>query len=176
MRLWLPGVIASTQPQVLIQQVRLNDFAWVHLPVWIPQRFELAESLDQLGAKHFRQQLGPRLAVTMLSGERTTVTDNQVCGLFHKLAVVGDAFSGLQIEVDAHVHACMAEVAVESTAITVPAHQLTQVAQVVPQLVRGDGSVFPTLPAKRLARDVRSGAQSRLADFPNPLSLLIISE
>jgi len=51
------------------------------------------------------------------------------------------------------------------------AEQLLQVAQVAAQLLRGDGGVFPALPSKRLAGNVRSRAQTRFADFPDLFDL-----
>src|ERR1700732_1160277 len=114
-----PRFVVGAQTQVLIQLIRLNYLARIHFPIWIPQGFELTESLDQFRAKHFRQQFGTRLPVAVFAGERAAITDDQISGFFYKLAVVGDAGFGLQIEIDSHVYTGVSEMSVEGTAVAV---------------------------------------------------------
>ena len=66
-------VVAGAEAQVLVDAVRVDDLARVHLPVRIPDRLELAERLDQLRAEHLRQELASRLAVAVLARERAAV-------------------------------------------------------------------------------------------------------
>ena len=83
----------------------------------IPERLELAERLHQLLAEHLRQQRGARLAVAVLAGERAAVSDDDVGGAVDEFAELQDARLGLQVEVDAHVDAALAEVAVERAVV-----------------------------------------------------------
>jgi hypothetical protein len=57
----------AAQGQVLIEPVRLDDLARVHLVARIERRLELAERADQLRSEHPGQQLAPGLPVTVLA-------------------------------------------------------------------------------------------------------------
>src|SRR5271166_1756230 len=173
-RLWLPWFVVRAQTQILIQLVGLNDLAGIHFPLRIPERFELPESLHQLRTKHFRQQFRARLTVAMLARERPAEADDQIGGLFCKLAIVGDAFFGLQIEVDPHVYAGVPKVSVEGATVAVAFHHLVQIAKIAAEFFGGDGGILPTLPAGRLPGYVGSGSQSRLPHFPDSLRLLLM--
>src|SRR5579884_3305329 len=52
----LPGMVISSQAQVLVEAMRLDHLARIHLPLRIPDGFEFAEGLDQLRAKDFLQE------------------------------------------------------------------------------------------------------------------------
>ena len=73
MRLRLPRMVIGAQTQVLVDAIRINDLSRIHLPIRIPDRLELAESLDQFVAKHFVEKFSSRLAVTMLSAKAASV-------------------------------------------------------------------------------------------------------
>src|SRR5215472_478255 len=66
-QLWLPGFVACSEPEILIQFVRQYQLAGIHFPIRIPQSFELAESLHQLRTKHFRKKLSTRLTIPVFS-------------------------------------------------------------------------------------------------------------
>ncbi len=86
-------------------------------------RLELAEGLHQLRAVHPRQQLAARLPVAVLARERPAELHHEVGGLLDEPAIGRDALGGLQVEVDARVHAALAEVAVERPGVAVLGHQ-----------------------------------------------------
>jgi hypothetical protein len=67
MRHRFPGTIVRAQSQVLIDPVRLDELAGIHLPIRVPDRLELTESLDQLRPEHLLKELATRLSVTMLA-------------------------------------------------------------------------------------------------------------
>ena len=91
-RLRPPGIVVRSEPQILVAAVSLHDFAGIHLPLRIPDGFELAKRFHQFRAKHFFQQLGARLPVAMLAGERAAVADDNVRRLSSEVAILGDAF------------------------------------------------------------------------------------
>src|ERR1022692_2380798 len=175
-RLRLPRLVVGAQTKILIQLVGFNYFARVHLPVRVPQCFELPKSLYQFRAKHSWQQLGPRLAVAVFTGKRSAIADDQIGSLFHELAEVGDAWLGLQIEVHAHGYAGVSEVPIESAPVAIGLHHLLQIAKIVAELVGSDGGILPTLPARPLTRHVGGGSQGRFPDFPDCLGLLLVGE
>ena len=82
----------------------------------------------------------------MLARERAAVADHQVGRLVHEGAELADALRRLQVEVDAHVDAALAEVAEVGGAVAVLVEQGCLLAQVVAQLLRGHGGVLPALP------------------------------
>src|SRR5207253_5937968 len=53
--LWLPGTVIRSEAQILVEPVRFDNFAGVHLPLRIPDCFELAKCLYEFCPKHFRQ-------------------------------------------------------------------------------------------------------------------------
>ena len=61
-----PGMIVGAESQIFVEAIGFDHFAGIHLPRGIPDRFELAKSLNKFGAKHFRKELGARLAVATL--------------------------------------------------------------------------------------------------------------
>src|SRR4051794_33217043 len=52
----LPWLVSRPQAQVLIGMVWVNHLPGIHLPIRIPDGFELAECLDQFGTKHLVQK------------------------------------------------------------------------------------------------------------------------
>jgi len=107
----------------------------------------------------------------MFAGERTAVADREVGGLFDELAEFGDSLFRLQIEVEAGVHAGVAEVPVERALVIEVGHHLAKVAKVSAKFFGSNGRVFPAFPVERLAGNVRGCAEARFADFPDALGL-----
>src|SRR5205823_15048388 len=99
------------QAEILIERVGVDDLSRIHLPVRIPDRLELAERLNDLRAEHPRQQLPARLTVAMFAGERAAVSMYQIGGVLHERSECRHAFSRVEIEADAAVHATLSEVA-----------------------------------------------------------------
>ena len=105
-------------------------------------------------------------------GERSAVGDDEVRRLGDERAVFPDAGGRLEIEVGPRVDACLAEVAVEMSAVAVPRQERPEVAQVPAELFRRDRGVLPALPRQRLPGSVRRRAEGGLADAPHPPLLL----
>src|SRR5581483_6545772 len=102
-RLGLPGVVVGAEAEVFVDAIGADDFAWIHLPLRVPGVLEIAEGLDQLRAEHPGEQFGAGLAVAMLAGEGATETDDEIRGFLNEGAVIADAGSGFEVEVDAGV-------------------------------------------------------------------------
>src|SRR3982751_6104325 len=101
MRLRLPGSVAGAAAQSLIDSIRLHDFARIHFAIRIPNRFELAECLYDLGPEHLVQKLRLRLAVAMFAGERSAVTNDQIGRVLHERTPLGDSRRGREVPIDA---------------------------------------------------------------------------
>src|SRR5579863_668156 len=89
----LERLVVRAEAQVFRGQVRIDDFVRVELVFRIPGGFEFAERSNQLGAKHFWEKRGTRLAVAMLAGKRTAVAEVAVVRaaiveLVHQLAKI----------------------------------------------------------------------------------------
>ena len=176
MRLGLPGIVARAEAQIFVETIRLDELARIHLPIGIPKRLELAESLHEFRPEHLRKKFGAGLAVSMFAGERAAVADDEVGGLFHELAEFAHALCGFEIVVHARVHAGVAEVSVERAVVVEGLHQLAQLAEVGAEFLGRDRGIFEAFPAQRFAGHVRSHAQARLADIPDAARLARIDE
>src|ERR1019366_7540707 len=152
---------------IFVEAIGIDELARVHLPIGIPERFELAESLHELRAKHFGKQFTAGLPISVLAGDGAAVADHEVSGLFHELAELADAFGGFKVVIHARVYTGMAEVSIERAVVVVGLHQLAQVAEVGAELVGPNRGIFEAFPAYRFARDVRGHAQAGLADVPD---------
>ena len=172
--LGFPRSVIRAETKVLVEFVgrllrQTNDFAGIHFAVGVPCRLEFAECLHEFRAKHFRQQFGAGLAVAVFAGERAAIADDEIGGLLDELAELGDAFFRLQVEVEARVHAAIAEVAVERAFVAELGHHLAQVAEIAAEFFGRDRGVFPSFPVQRLAGHVRSGAEAGFANVPDAL-------
>ena len=123
------------------------------------------------GPNIFGKQFGAGLSVAVFAGERTAVADDKIGSLFHELAELGDSIFGLQVEIEAGVHAGVAEVAVKRSFVTEGAHHIAQVAKIAAEFFGSDGGIFPAFPVERLAGDVRGDAETGLANIPDALGL-----
>ena len=166
--------ITDAEPQILIDPIRIDDFARVHPPVGIPDCLEFTEGLDQLGAEHLRQELGFRLAVSVLTGKRSAHRHDEIACFVHERLVGLDAAMGLEIEVDACVHASLPEVAVQRTVVLMLFEQLAQIAKILSELLRRRRRIFPALPCDRLSRHTGGRAECGFADSPNCFFLLLV--
>src|ERR1043165_9489030 len=70
--------IIDSIAEVLIGAISVDDFPGIHLPIGVPDRFELAKRLHQLGSEHLGKQFATRLAVAVLARERTAVADHEI--------------------------------------------------------------------------------------------------
>ena len=136
------------------------------------RRLNSRKASHQLGAEHLGQQRGAGLAVAVFAGERAAVGDDDVGGAVDELAEGEDAGLGLEVEVEAHVDAALAEVAVHGAAVVELAHEGVDGAE-IGALLRGiDGGVFPALPAHGLAGDEGGGSEAGLADVPDAVGFV----
>src|SRR5262245_33203347 len=64
-----PGrVVGRTQAKVGVHRVWIDDLAWIHLAVRVPDRLELPERPDEVVAEHLGQARAARLAIAVLAG------------------------------------------------------------------------------------------------------------
>src|SRR5262249_25162524 len=152
------GLVAGSEAQVVVEPVRFYDFARIHFPFWVPNGFELPESLDQLRPKHFHEQFATSLAVTMLPRKRPSVIHDQICSFFHEFAKLGNALLRFEIEIDASMNTAVPEVSVKCSAVAITGHQLPQFAKIMAKLLGCDCRIFPPFPAQRLSRNVRDNS------------------
>ena len=122
-------------------------------------RIRLACSISAIacGRVHPRQQLGAGPAVAVLARHRPAVRRDQVGGLLDELAEPPAAAGVLELEVDAHVHAAVAEVAVGHAVERVLLQQGVEVAQVGAQLRRAAPRRPPSPPAQAGSASGRRG-------------------
>src|SRR6187399_756310 len=112
----------------------------------------------------------------MLARERSAEADDEIGGLLDEGAIVPDALGCLQGEVDAGVHAALAEVAVETALEAVLVEQVAEAPQALAETLRRYGRVFPPLPGRTLTVDVGGGAEARLPNLPDLLFLVRVVE
>ena len=129
---------ADEHPQISVQRAGAGRCgAGVHPAARVPDRLELAEGVDQLGRVHPRQQLGPRLAVAVLAGQRSAVRDDQVGRVLDEPAEVGEPGLVTRSKSIRDVQAAVAEVAVVGAAAAVRVQQGVELAQVAPSCAGG---------------------------------------
>src|SRR5206468_1808030 len=90
-RHWLRGLIVGAQTQILIDAVRIDDLAWIHQAVGIPDALELTERVHQLWPEHLRQEFRFGLPVAMFARERAAVRDDERARVIHERFVFLDA-------------------------------------------------------------------------------------
>src|SRR5581483_2547497 len=122
------------------------------------------------------EELGSRLSIAVLAGERAAVANDEIDRLVHERAPLRDARSRHHVEVDATVDASHPEVAVECRVVAVLREERAEVAEIPADPVDGDGGVLPSGPGRGLAGDERRRAETRFADVPDALLLLAIDE
>src|SRR5438309_2740999 len=84
MSLRFPGMVISAEPQILVDAIWIDNLAGIHLPIWVPDRFEFAKGLNQLLTKRFVEELGFRLAVAVLAAEAAAILNAKIGSFFHK--------------------------------------------------------------------------------------------
>src|SRR5205823_2713432 len=156
-----PGLVVGAEPQVLIDLVRVDDLAPVHLQIRVPDALELAEAVHEVVPEHLRQELGARLPVAVLAGERTAQLEHEVARVLEPAAVLLDSLARHEVEVPACVHTALAVVAVQRALVLVLPRELLQAAQVLAEALRRDGGVLPALVRVLLAGDEGGRAEAR---------------
>src|SRR5205823_12170651 len=125
--------------------VRVDDLAGVHLQVRVPDALELAEAIHEVVPEHLRQELGARLPVAVLAGERAAQLEHEVARVLEPAPVLLNAFARHEVEVPTRVNAPLAVVAVQRALVLVLPAQLVQAAQVLAEALGWDGRVLPAL-------------------------------
>ena len=166
MRRRIPRLVGGAPAQVLVELVWPHALARIHFIERIPDRLELGEGLDQLVAVHDRQQLAAGLPIAVLARERTAVFDDEMRRFGDKAAVLRDAFGGKKIEIDAAVHATLAEVAVKRSHVAKLLHQIVELAQVIADPIRRHGCIFPARIEIRFSGNLRRRTEARFAHVP----------
>ena len=77
-------MVVGAKAQVLIDAVRINNLAGIHLPVRVPDGLEFAEGFDQFLPEHFVEELSFGLAVAMFAAEAAAVLDAEIGGFLHE--------------------------------------------------------------------------------------------
>ena len=172
MRLGLPGFVVGAEAEVFVGLVGVDELAGIHAVGGVEDALEGAEGLHQLFAEHLGKQRAAGLAVAVFTGERAAVGEGDVGGAVDELAEFEDAGRSLEVEVEAHVDAALAEVAVHGAGVVVLVHERADGAEVAAELSGVDGGVFPALPAGADAGDEGGGAEAGLADVPDALGLV----
>src|SRR5579863_6610740 len=91
------------------------------------------------------------LPITMLTGERTTIPDNQFTSLLHKIVKMLDAVSRMHIKTDVHMNTTLTKVTIVGPSISIAFDQRAKIAQIVTQFFRGHRRIFPTRPGQLFA-------------------------
>ncbi len=108
----LPGVVVGAEAEVFVELVGVDELAGVHAVGGVEDALEVAEGFHQLFAEHLGEERAAGLAVAVFAGEGAAVGEGDVGGAVHELAEVEDAGGSFEVEVEAHVDAALAEVAV----------------------------------------------------------------
>src|ERR1043166_873820 len=61
---WIP---VGAEPQILVDTIRINELAGIHLPLRIPDGLKLPKRFDHFRVEHSRQQFTTRLSVTVFA-------------------------------------------------------------------------------------------------------------
>jgi hypothetical protein len=95
-----PRAVARIHLQMRVERIRIDHLARVHLPVRVPDRLELTECLDELGAEHLGKQLRACVAISVLTRQRSAIVGDQVARVLHERAVVAHALGRQEVPVD----------------------------------------------------------------------------
>src|SRR6185503_8771182 len=170
----IPGFVVCAETKILIDSVRIYDFAGIHFPFAVPDRFEFTKRPDEVVAEHFRQEFRARLPVAMFTGERSTETDDEVCRFLNEAAVFVDAFTRLQIEINSRMKATLAKMPIQGAVVFIAVEKRSKLTQIVANSVRRNGGVFPSFPCVRLAGNSGSRSETQFANSPHDAFFLCI--
>src|SRR3546814_8335538 len=79
---------------------------------------------------HLGQRFRAALPIAMLPGKRAARPQHEVGGVIQEGAVFVDSASACQVEIDAHMHAAAAEMAVEGASVAVAVQECAKLAQI----------------------------------------------
>src|ERR1043166_1480381 len=73
--------IRRAEAKILVEPIGIDDLAGIHAAARVPDALEFSKRVDDRLAEHSWQELGARLAVAMLAGQRAAVTDHEIRGI-----------------------------------------------------------------------------------------------
>jgi hypothetical protein len=115
----LPGFVVGAEAEVFVGLVGVDELAGVHAVGGIEDALEGAEGFDQVFTEHLGEERAAGLAVAVFAGEGAAVGEGDVGGAVDELAEFENAGGGFEVEVEAHVDAALAEVAVHGGGVVV---------------------------------------------------------
>lgn len=160
--------------QVGVERTRGDEHARVEEVGGVEQLLESFERPDRIRRVHDRQQFAAGPPVAVLTREGAAVTGDETRSIRHQLAENGTVT--LERDVEAHVDAAVAEVAVRHSGDAVAVEQLLEFAQVGTQTLRRNGRILEARPCL-LARGGATGeADPVFADAPDGTRLAALRE
>ena len=134
-------------------------------PAGIPDVLHLGEQPQPVCSVHAAKQFRARPPVAVLAGDRAAQCHDEIRRLLDERPECRQAARTEQIEIDPHVHAALAEVAVIRSGQSVPTEQIVEAAQVVTETLGWNRRILPAAPglgavgpAGREARRVRAAS------------------
>ena len=116
-RFGLPGFVVGAETEIFVGLVGVDELAGVHAVGGVEDALEGTEGFHQLFAEHLRKERAAGLAVAVFAGERAAVGESDVGGVVHELTKFENTGGGFEVEVEAHVDAALAEVAVHGARV-----------------------------------------------------------
>ncbi len=153
------------EPDVRVDRPRVHEHAGVEQVGRVEEVLDRGEQVDDLRGVHPRQQRRAGPAVAVLAGQAAAVRRGEVRGRLDEGPEGGRSPAPVEGEVDAHVHAAVAEVAVGHPVEPRVPQQRVEPAQVGAQPVRGDRGVLPA-GVRGPLQAARGKARAVLADPP----------
>ena len=117
-------------PQVTVHRARIDQHAGIQQVLRVEGGLDLTEGLKCSGGVHRWEQLRPRSTVAVLARQRAAIASNQLGRFFDESPITPSSALLGQWEVDADVHASVAEVTVRQPLQSMINKQLVEVSQV----------------------------------------------
>ncbi len=153
--------------QVGVEGARAHQHPRVEQVARVEDGLDGGHGLDRGRLVHPGEQLGAGAPVAVLARHRAAVGGDQLGRLLDERPVDRPPVGPVEREVDAHVQAAVAEVAVGDAAQPVGGQQGLEVAQVGAEPLGRDGRVLPAGPGRRPGRAAPAEPGPVLADAPD---------
>src|SRR5919109_3215589 len=125
-----PVIVAESQ--VGIARPGIDHLAWIHLPLRIPDGFEIPKGSEDFLAVHHLEHVATRLPVPMLAGKRASVAaDDYLRSLRGEAAIFPDALARGEVKIDARMNATLTEVTVKRAVVAILFEKFAQIAQII---------------------------------------------
>ena len=153
--------------QVGVERPRAHQHPRVEQVARVEDGLDGGHGPDRVRRVHQRQQLGPGPPVAVLPRHRPAVGGDQRGRLLDERPVDRLPAGPVEGEVDAHVQAAVAEMAVGDAVEAVAGQQGLELAQVGAEALGRDGRVLPAGPGRRPGRAAAAEPGPVLADAPD---------